>query len=270
MGCRLQLGQRKQSEGSMSVAGTAKAGTALGGLIIGSTLLVGLVLLASHHFGAQAHLERLFVWIESLGLWGLAFYLILHALVIVFLLPGVFFTLGAGFLFGVLKGSLLIVTATTLGAGIAFGISRLLLHERAKHFLLSHAKARVITAAISTDGWKVILLSRLIPFFPFKASNYIFGLMNFRLRDFLAGTFIGVIPWSVTNVYIGWLAGDLAAASATNRVRTPLEWGLYVGGLVIAVGFVVYVGRRAQRALRELENGNGDTAAASASTGPIL
>ena len=253
----------------MSVGGAAKAGAALGGLIIGSLLFVGLMLAVSYYFGAQVYLERLFDWIESLGLWGLVFYLFLHALVIVCLLPGVFFTLGAGFLFGVLKGSLLIITATTLGAGIAFGISRLLLGDRARNFLLSHAKTRVITSAISSGGWQVVLLSRLIPFFPFKASNYVFGLMNFRFRDFLGATFVGIIPWSVTNVYIGWLAGDLATASATDRARTPLEWGLYACGLVIAVGFLVYLGRRAERALRELEQAGNGAAPADPQTGPV-
>ena len=127
----------------------------------------------------------------------------------------------------------------------------------------------MITSAISSGGWQVILLSRLIPFFPFKASNYVFGLMNFRFRDFLGATFVGIIPWSVTNVYIGWLAGDLATASATDRARTPLEWGLYAGGLVIAVGFLVYVGRRAERALRELEQAGNDAAPADPQTGPV-
>jgi len=230
-----------------------KASASLFGLIIVSTLIVGVLLGLLYFFGAVEYIEALFAWIESLGAWGPALYVLLHALVIVGLLPGIFFTWGAGFLFGVAQGSLVILGGTTLGAVCAFGIARCLLGQRARTLLLSHPRVDAMTGAVATGGWKVIMLTRLIPFFPFKASNYVFGLMNFSLRDFVVGTFLGVIPFTVTNVYVGWLAGDLATATATDRVRTPLEWTMYGFGAIAAVLLFVYIGRCAESALRERE-----------------
>lgn len=230
-----------------------KASASLFGLIVVSTLFVGVILGLLYYFGVVDYIEALFVWIENLGPWAPALYVLLHALVIVGLLPGIFFTWGAGFLFGVVQGSLVILGGTTIGAVCAFGVARYLFGQRTKNFLLSHPRSEAITGTVAAGGWKVIMLTRLIPFFPFKASNYLFGVMNFSLRDFVLGTFLGVIPFTVTNVYVGWLAGDLATATASDRVRTPLEWSMYGFGAIATVVLFVYIGRCAERALREYE-----------------
>lgn len=226
-----------------------KAGLSLGGLIAGSTLFVALILGLVLLFDLQRYILQLFEWIDTLGLWAPLCYVLLHALVIIFLVPGVFFTLGAGFLFGPVAGTAVIVVATTLGAAAAFAVARWLLGERTARLLLEHPKARIVNAEICHGGWKVVLLTRLIPFFPFKLSNYVFGLMGFRFRDFVLGTFVGVIPLSFTNVYMGSLAADLATLMAGPGERSALTWALYGIGLAVAIGLVTYLGRRADRAL---------------------
>jgi len=67
------------------------------------------------------------------------------------------------------------------------------------------------------------MLSRLVPFFPFKLSNYFFGLTRFSLRGLVFGTLVGIIPFSVHNVYLGAIAADLATLGTRTAHRTPLE-----------------------------------------------
>ena len=47
---------------------------------------------------------------------------------------------------------------------------------------------------LKTDSWEIVLLFRIIPFFPISGFNYLFGLSEMRLRSYLIGSVIGTIP----------------------------------------------------------------------------
>jgi uncharacterized membrane protein YdjX (TVP38/TMEM64 family) len=171
------------------------------------------------------------------------------ALVTALLLPGVLFTTGAGFVFGLIQGSICVVIGTTLGATLAFLIARHLMGARARQWVLARARIKLISDEVTPQGWKIVLFSRLVPFFPFKLSNYFFGLTQFSLRGFAGGTLIGVIPFSIQNVYLGAMAADFTSLGARDMTHTPLGWALYLIGFVSIVITVVYLTRLARRAL---------------------
>ena len=56
----------------------------------------------------------------------------------------------------------------------------------------------------------MVLLTRLILLLPFPALNYSHGLTDVRLRDYLAGTMIGMVPAIFLFVYLGTLASGIA------------------------------------------------------------
>jgi uncharacterized membrane protein YdjX (TVP38/TMEM64 family) len=93
------------------------------------------------------------------------------------------------------------------------------------------------------------MLTRLIPFFPSKISNYFFGLTSFSLRGYVGGSLLGFTPFSINNVYLGSIAGDLSTLGQRNLERTPLEWTLYGAGFLAIVIAVIYLNRLARRAL---------------------
>lgn len=170
-------------------------------------------------------------------------------LVVILLLPGIIFTTGAGFVFGVVEGSICVVLGTTLGATVAFLLARHCFGHRAAAFVQRHERLKVVGDEFVSEGWKIVLLTRLVPFFPFKVSNYVFGLTRVSLRGFVGGTFVGEIPFSVHNVYLGSIAADLATLGQRNTERTSLEWMLYGVGFVAIVLIVVYLNALARRAL---------------------
>jgi len=217
--------------------------------IAASCLFVIGMLALLFHFGLQHEIVELLRWIDSVKIWGPVVFVLIDMLVVIFLFPGVLFTLGAGFLFGVVKGSIYVVVATTLGAAISFLLARHLLGENATNFLRNHPRLSVINNALADEDWKIVLVTRLIPFFPFKLSNYFFGLTKFSLRGFILGTFLGIWPISITNVYIGSVTADLAMLGTSDNARSGVEWLIYVGGLIIAIIGVVYISHLAQRAL---------------------
>ncbi|WP_237056641.1 TVP38/TMEM64 family protein [Microbulbifer sediminum] len=210
---------------------------------------VGLGLL--FYFDLDDRLIELLQWMESRGWQTSLLFILVIALAIVVLAPGVIFTMGAGFVFGVVKGTLLVVAGTVLGATIAFLAARYLFGPRPSRWLMSHVRPPHLGEVIKDEGWRLVMLTRLVPLFPFKLSNYFFGLTPVRLRDFVIGNAIGIIPITIHNVYVGSIASDLATLGSRESERTPVEWTLYALGFVLAVTALIGITRIARRALAQ-------------------
>lgn len=217
--------------------------------IAGSALGVGLLVAALYAFGVHHQIVALLQWIDRQGAWAAVLFIVLMALAMLLLLPGILLTTGAGFVFGVLPGTAYVVIGTTLGAALAFLIARHMFGESAHIYIRNRAKLSMVTDEMAPHGWKIVLLTRLVPFFPGKLSNYLFGLTSFSFPGFVAGTFLGVIPFSLHNVYIGSIAADLSTMGARETARTPLEWAIYGAGFIGTVLAVAFLNRLARRAL---------------------
>lgn len=220
-------------------------------MMLSSMLIVGLILAILLFFDAQVYVFDLLEWFDARGAEASLLFILVMALIVVFLLPGVLFTTGAGFVFGLIEGTIYVVLGTTLGAGLAFLIARYLFGKRAVDYLLAREKLGAVSKGLSVHGWKFVLLTRLIPFFPSKISNYLFGLMPLSFRGYLSGSFIGFIPFSLHNVYLGSIAADIATLGERNTDRTTVEWAVYGFGFVATVIAVVFISRVANKALRD-------------------
>lgn len=217
--------------------------------IAAGILLVAAVLAVLVHFGVQEQVLRLLQWFDAQGAWAPLLFIGIMAAAVVLVLPGVLLTTGAGFVFGVLEGSLYVITGTTLGATLAFLISRYLFGQRARQFIMTRSKLRVVSEELTPNGWKIVLLTRLIPFFPSKIANYFFGMTRFSLRGYVGASLVGFTPFSVHNVYLGSIAADISTLGRRNLGRSPLEWALYGAGFVATVVAILYLNHLARRAL---------------------
>jgi len=117
--------------------------------------------------------------------------------------------------------------------------------------IAGNPKFKAIDEAVAREGWKIVLFTRLSPIFPFNLLNYAFGLTNVSLRDYFFASWLGMIPATITYVYIGSLAGNLARVGAGGRAPTTGEWVLYAVGLAATVAVTVFVTRLARKALAE-------------------
>lgn len=187
----------------------------------------------------------------GLGGWGPFIFIAIYIAACVLFIPGSILTLGAGVLFGVVKGSLIVSVAATLGATCAFLVGRYFAREWVAKKIEGNPKFKAIDEAVAREGWKIVGLVRLSPIFPFNLLNYAFGLTKVSLRDYFLASWIGMMPGTVMYVYIGSLAGDLASLGAGGRSRTGAEWTLYVVGLIATVAVTVYVTRLARKALEK-------------------
>jgi uncharacterized membrane protein YdjX (TVP38/TMEM64 family) len=178
----------------------------------------------------------------------------LYALWVTLLLPGVWASMVAGALYGTWIGSGLVFLGACLGAEVVFLLGRSWLREWARRRLQQVPKLQAVEQAVSREGLKLVLLTRLSPAFPFSLLNLAYGLSEVSLRDYSIGL-IGIIPGTVLFCGLGALAGDVARfREVLAGEADPLTWALRVAGVLATVGVVVLVSRTARRALQDVES----------------
>ena len=196
-------------------------------------------------------------WIEGLGPYSVAAFIALYISATVLFIPSSILTLGAGFLFGVVRGFICVSIASTVGATMAFLIGRYLARQWISRKVSGNARFTAIDTTVAREGWKIVGLLRLSPLFPFNLLNYALGLTRVSLRHYFFASWIGMMPGTVIYVYLGSLAGDLATLGTAAHSRTPAEWTLYTVGLVATVAVTLYVTRIARQTLEKRVSSGG-------------
>jgi len=225
-------------------------------LRIAIVLLVLAALLAGAHLlHAERYLLAFVSWIRGAGWPGIFVYAVVYILACVLFLPGSVLTLGAGFSYGVGIGVALVWTAATIGACLAFILGRTLLRSYVESRVARNERFAAIDRAVRVNGFRIVLLTRLSPVFPFNLLNYAFGLTAVNFRDYALATAIGILPGTAMYIYLGSLATDLADIGA-GHVQTQSARIFYYGGLVFTVVVTLVITRIARRALNEATQGS--------------
>ena len=181
-------------------------------------------------------------WVAALGPIGYVVYALGYGVIGVFF-PASILTLGAGAIFGVVGGSIVVAVGATIAATLSFLLARTVLRKRVEAMAAKNPKFRAIDRAIAREGAKIVVLVRLSAVFPFLFVNYAFGLTSIRLVPFILATFFGILPLTIAFVYLG-------AAGAAVATQRNARAAITVAGALIALGVSVYVGRIAARAIR--------------------
>jgi uncharacterized membrane protein YdjX (TVP38/TMEM64 family) len=194
-------------------------------------------------------LPRFATWVDGLGFWGPLVFVVAYAAGVVAMVPGSVLTLAAGALFGLVKGVVYVFIAATLGASLAFLVSRYLARAIVERRLEGNQRFSAIDRAVGGEGRKIVFLLRLSPVFPFSVLNYGLGLTRVGFWDYLIAS-LGMIPGTVLYVYYGKLAGDVASLAGGAEVERGAEsWAVLLLGLAATIAVTAVVTRLARRAL---------------------
>jgi uncharacterized membrane protein YdjX (TVP38/TMEM64 family)/Fe-S oxidoreductase len=123
-------------------------------------------------------------------------------------IPSLPLTLGAGFLWGPFWGVLFSITGATVGASVAFLISRYIIGDIIKE-KFSYSRWQWLKEKVERHGWKAVAFSRLVPIFPFPVLNYIFGITPIPFIHYLWSTFVFMLPACIAYVAFGSSMGEL-------------------------------------------------------------
>lgn len=210
---------------------------------------VALLIVAQQFFDIQQRLIDALNWIRDLGAIGPIVFIIIYIFAAVLFVPGSLLTLGAGFIYGVIKGSIFVSIASTLGATLAFIVGRYFARSWVSKQIEGNEKFQAIDEAVAEEGWKIVGLTRLSPIFPFNLLNYAFGVTQVSLKDYVVASWIGMMPGTVMYVYFGSLAESLATLGQGQGEKTPLQWALFGVGLLATFAVTLFVTKIARDAL---------------------
>jgi len=210
-------------------------------LLLAGAAAVAVLLLSRVEWG------QAWAWLERLGPWAPVAFCLLYAAATAGLVPGTVLSLAAGAQWGPVEGLLYVVLGSNLGANLAFGIGRFMARDWVVRLVSARPRFAAVEQAVAGEGWKIVMLLRLSPVFPFNVLNYGLSLTSVRWRDYAWASFVGMLPGTAMIVYLG----SLVQVAVRPEGRTPLEWGLFVAGLAATAGVTILVTRIARRALQE-------------------
>src|ERR1700692_1781359 len=189
-------------------------------------------------------------WTESIhaaGWVGWLLFIALYAGSCLLFVPGSVLTLGAGAIYGVWGGLILVLIGNGLGAFISLLITRYLLRNWAAKYFARSPRMHALQTAVEKEGWKMVCLTHLSPVMPFSVINYAYGLTNISVGEFLLATEIGSIPSACIYVYVGILLGNRAKIGSEIRQHSLLEWLFQGLGLIATIAVTIYISRMASQ-----------------------
>jgi len=229
----------------VSAAAEARKPLPFAKIALALLLLAGLAALY-YFLPIRDWLEAFKQYVATLGPLGWVLYALTYALCCVLFVPASILTLSAGAIFGVVKGSIIVICGATLGASLSFLLARTVMRKRIESMTASNAKFRALDQAITAEGWKIVALVRCSVVFPFTYINYAFGLTGIAFGPYVLATFIGIIPTTIAFVYLGDAAGTAATATKAQTAALAIK----IAGGLIALGVSLFVARIATRAIR--------------------
>jgi pyruvate/2-oxoglutarate dehydrogenase complex dihydrolipoamide dehydrogenase (E3) component/uncharacterized membrane protein YdjX (TVP38/TMEM64 family) len=159
-----------------------------------------------------AGIDELRSWRAANPLLAAGAFFVAYVLVTGLSLPGAaVMTLAGGALFGFWLALLLVSFASTLGATIAFLVSRLLLRDWVQGRF--RRQLRALNEGFARDGAFYLFSLRLVPVFPFFVINLIAGLLPISVSRYYWVSQLGMLPATAVYVNAGTQLGQLEGVS---------------------------------------------------------
>ncbi|MEY2439240.1 MAG: hypothetical protein QOI34_625 [Verrucomicrobiota bacterium] len=216
-------------------------------------IAVALLLLLSHFFSMVEVMTAMQQRVMRWGAWSAVCYPLLFALCNLLLLPGGILCVGSGFFFGLWWGFFIVLTGNIIAAAAAFAISRSVGRDWFREKLLRHPTLRALEPAVEREGWKIIVLSQLHPFFPTSLLNYLYGLTRIRFRTYMIWVTIGRMPGLFLYSYLGTLGQfglNLVHGKTHPRVVEYWIWG---GAFLVSAILLMIFSRIAVRTIERAQ-----------------
>lgn len=182
-----------------------------------------------HHWltleGLKSGLGQFEQWRSQFPLLMAGGFFLLYVVVTALSLPGAaVMTVAAGALFGLLQGTLLVSFASTIGATLAFLVSRYLLRDSVQQRFGSRLAA--INRGIERDGAFYLFTLRLVPAFPFFLINLLMGLTPIKAWTFYWVSQIGMLAGTLVYVNAGTQIAQLETLSGILSLDLLISFAL--------------------------------------------
>ena len=170
--------------------------------------IVTIVYFVLKFYGVTDHIQmenvpKIKTWVASFGTIAPLVYIGLYLVSTVFFLPGTPVTVLAGFVFGPLWGVFYASIASIISVSAAFLIARYVARDLVESWVKDNAQFRKIDEQVEEQGWRIVMLTRLVPIFPFNLQNYAYGLTSIRFSTYVLVSAVFMLPGTAVFVQLG-------------------------------------------------------------------
>jgi uncharacterized membrane protein YdjX (TVP38/TMEM64 family) len=184
--------------------------------------------------------------IAAYGAWAPLLYVAGYVVAELLFVPALPLTLLGGLAFGPFWGLLYTWVAATLAAALAFLVARHLARDTVAAWLAASPRLRRIDAAVLHHGWRIVMVTRLVPFFPFNLQNFAYGLTRIPFWTYVAMSAVCMLPGTLAVTLAG---GALSGGESPRRAA----WSLAAAaGLIVLVSLAPRWLARRDPAAREM------------------
>ena len=191
-----------------------------------------------------ALLEPFFLWFEQNLFEGIFYYFLIFVVLMVLAIPTDFLILAGSIIFGRFFGPtqgffltlLFVVTFASLGGMTGFFLGRLFLRKFIRRYLTRKIKLfRAIDYGLKNNALKMVILMRMAPLIPNNIFHYVMAVTSIRIRDYLIGNLVGMLPATSVSIYVGVHLNNIQDIQQGNYGLGPWQ------PVIISIGVVFIV-----------------------------
>ena len=204
--------------------------------LILALLVAGVVATRALGLGDLIRLEnvaRLKQWIEGFGALAPVVFIAGYVLAVVFFVPGLPITVLGGVAFGPVWGTLYVWIAATIGAALAFLVARYAVRSTVERWVRASSRLSRLDELAAEHGWRIVMLTRLVPLFPFNLQNYAYGLTRIGFWPYAITSSICMLPGTAAFTFAGG-----ALSEGRGDVRRTLGYLAVAGVLLVLVSLI--------------------------------
>lgn len=171
-------------------------------------------------------ISQLQQWIANFGAGSYVVFLLIAIFGTLILLPTSVFAIVSGILFGQVLGGVFALLAYFFGAVVNFVCSRYLFRKTFENLMGNNRVFKKIDQGVNDNGISFIMLTRLVPVFPYALQNYAYGLTGIDIKTYAIVSFLAMAPEAFILAY---LAGDIAV----NGISIKLLFSFALVGILL-------------------------------------
>ncbi|MCT4595095.1 MAG: TVP38/TMEM64 family protein [Anaeromicrobium sp.] len=197
------------------------------------SLLILICIITMKAFGIYDYIsihniENLKGWIKSFNSLGPIVYILIFIGACLFFFPAPPFVILAGVIFGPLMGTLWTAVGALIADGTAFLVARYGARGIISKIGNKNEKFRKIDEGVKEQGLRILIITRLIPVFPYMIQSYAYGLTNMKFSSYILVSWICTIPGIMAFTFMG---GAIGSGGSLSKIF-----------MYLAVGAILFVG----------------------------
>jgi uncharacterized membrane protein YdjX (TVP38/TMEM64 family) len=223
-------------------------------VIVLAVIVAGIVAARALGLGEAIRLEnlsRLKRAIEGYGALAPLIFIVGYVLAAVLFVPGLPMTVLGGVVFGPFWGTVYVWIAATAGAGLAFLVARYAVRSTVERWVQASPRLARVDGQVAEHGWRIVMLTRLVPVFPFNLQNYAYGITRIGFWPYVITSAICMLPGTAAFTFAGGALSD-----GRGQIRRTLAYLAMAGVLLVLVSLIPrWLARRSRLAGELLKSG---------------